>query len=215
MPIIVNVMATSLNGRIGAQSLESDAEREQLGLSHPVDRRFLFSEIHQSDAIIVGASSLRASGACIPEAGLTGRPPTWYILAKNPLPADLPMWDQTDIPKVLVSPRPLPVPPQSQVRTEICDAENPARFVLDLLRQAGSRRALLFGGGIVNRFFYEEGLVDELKLTLSPLFIAGKGTPELISPELSHHVHFRLLSSHASESFVFLNYQVQKTIAPH
>lgn len=211
VPTIVNVMATSLNGRIGAQLLESDDERERLGLSHPVDRQFLFSEIHKSDAIIVGASSLRASGACIAERGLGGTFPTWYVLAKTPLPDELPFWSQTDIPRVMISPRPLPVPPKSGVDTEICAAENPARFVLNLLRKAGHKRALLFGGGVVNRFFYDEGLVDELKLTVSPLFIAGKSTPELISPELARHVRFRLSSSQVSESFVFLNYQVQKS----
>lgn len=211
VPTIVNVMATSLNGRIGAHSLESDDEREQLGLSHPVDRQVLFSEIRKSDAIIVGASSLRASGVCIAEPGIGGSFPTWYILAQNSLSADLPFWTQTDIPRVLVSPKPLSIPPKSGVRAEISADENPARFVLDLLRKGGHKRALLFGGGIVNRFFYEEGLVDELKLTVSPLFIAGKGTPELISPELSRHVRFRLSSSQVSESFVFLSYQVLRS----
>lgn len=211
MPTIVNVMAASINGRIGAKSLESDDEREHLGLSHPVDRKFLFSEIQASDAIIVGASSLRASGACIPEKGRGGQYPVWYILAKSPLPAHLPFWTQREIPRVLVSPIPLPMPPGSGVRSEICPDQNPARFVLQILRKAGHGRVLLFGGGIVNKFFYDENLVDELKLTLSPLFIAGQGTPELIAPELARHVRFRLLSSQVSESFVFLNYQVRKS----
>lgn len=209
---ITNVMAASLNGRIAAQAMESDEDRQKLGLSSPVDFQHLCEQIAHSDAIIVGASSIRASGRCIEQAGRGGKFPLWVILARQELPSHLPFWRQTHIPRVIISPTSIVIPASSQVQHVTCTNANPAPFVQQWLAGRKMQQALLFGGGTVNKYFYEAGLVDELKLTISPLLIGGKSCPELIDPAMSQHVHFKLLSSHHSQSFVFLDYIVLKSI---
>lgn len=207
---IINVMASSLNGKIGAHELESDEERQTLGLSSTEDHQFLRNQIKISDAIIVGATSVRANGECLDEVGRMGVSPVWYILTKQGLDPGLAFWDQHHIPRILVSPTPTYIKSGSGVRNLVLENASPARVIFEDLRANKLETALLFGGGIVNRFFYEENLVDELKLTLSPLYIGGKSQAELIDSTLKRHVRFRLLSSHQCESFVFLSYEVLK-----
>ncbi len=208
---IINVMAASLNGKIGAESLESDAARQTLGLSSPEDYAFLCKQIRESDAIIVGATSVRANGACLDVAGRHGTPPIWYVLSEKGLSQDIPFWQQHNIPRIIVSTHAMTIPKSSGVNfLEIKPSENIARSIYKDLEKKGLKRVLLFGGGVVNRWFYEEGLVDELKLTLSPLFIGGVGQPELIDSHIRQHVRFRLVSSQQAESFVFLSYEVLK-----
>lgn len=208
---IINVMAASLNGKIGGESLESDAARQALGLSSSEDYAFLCDQIHQSDAIIVGATSIRANGACLEVSGKSGTPPVWYVLTEHGLPDHLPFWRQHQVPRVIVSTQKIPTPPSASVSfLQVSPQENIATVVYKDLEKKRLKRVLLFGGGVVNRWFYEKGLVDELKLTLSPLFIAGVGQPELIDSRINKHVRFRLVSSQPAESFVFLSYEVLK-----
>lgn len=208
---IINIMAASLNGKIGGESLESDKARQNLGLSSPEDYAFLCNQIQQSDAIIVGATSIRANGVCLGVPGKTGTPPLWYVLTEQGFPEDTPFWQQHQVPRVIVSTQKIPVPASSGAAFLPVDSqENIATVVYKDLEKRGFKRVLLFGGGVVNRWFYEKNLVDELKLTLSPLFIAGVGQPELIDSRISKHVRFRLVSSQPAESFVFLSYEVLK-----
>lgn len=208
---IINVMAASLNGKIGGESLESDAARQRLGLSSSEDYAFLCDQITQSDAIIVGATSIRANGTCLDVLGKNGTPPVWYVLTNQELPEDLPFWQQHHVPRVIVSTKKITIPSSSRAGFLSADGqENIPTTIYQDLEKRGFKRALLFGGGVVNGWFYEKGLVDELKLTLSPLFIAGVGQPELVDSRITKHVRFQLVSSHLAESYVFLSYEVLK-----
>ncbi len=205
---IINVMASSLDGRIGLHDREGDAERQTVGLSGNADQRHLRSQIEACDAIIVGATSIRANGECLDHPGRSGSAPAWYIFTQNPLPADINFWQQKHIPRYLVSPDPLPMPAGCGVENLVCGANDPALFLHQILLQKKHEHCLLFGGGIINHWFYRQNLVDELRLTLAPLFIGQSAAPFLVAPELPHRVNFSLLASHSEESFVFLRYKV-------
>lgn len=205
---IINVMASSIDGRIGLHSSEGDVERQSVGLSGRADQRHLRIQIETADGIIVGATSIRANGECLDHPGRQGTPPAWYIFAQNPLPPDIIFWQQKHIPRFLVSAQPLPILPESGVQNLVYGGCDPAQFLHQVLQNRKHKMCLLFGGGIINKWFYRQNFVDELRLTLAPLFIGQASAPFLIAPELPRRINFSLIASHSEESFVFLRYKV-------
>ncbi len=207
---IINVMASSLDGRIGLHDREGDDERQDLGLTCEADRAFLRAQIEEADAIIVGASSIRANGSCLDHPGPAGQNPHWFIFAQEALPFSYFFWEQTHIRRFVLSAMHLPIKEGSGVTNLVFGEANQVSFLLDFMQNAAYKSALLFGGGIVNRWFYDKGLVDELRLSLAPIVLGQSRAPHLIAPDLSRSVKFKLLASHTAESFVFLRYQVTK-----
>ncbi|MGE0174100.1 MAG: dihydrofolate reductase family protein [Oligoflexales bacterium] len=210
---IINVMASSLNGRIGGSSLEGDKKRVDSGLSSSEDQEHLKDQISQCDAVIVGASSIRANGRCIAEPKRAGGFPAWYVLSQSPLPLDIEFWRQNDVPRIMCSHQPLPLGPAATGNIATLAARSDDDLIARILEDAQRRhfsRLLLFGGGRINKLFYDRNLVDELWLTLAPLYIRKAQTPELIDPTGGNDVKFRLISSHQRKSYVFLNYEVLK-----
>ena len=208
---MINVMAASIDGRIGLHDREGDEERQEAGISGAADRAFLREQIAGADAIVVGATSIRANGSCLDLPGLDGKSPAWLVFAQKALPLDYLFWDQTHIPRYLISCAPLPIKEGSGVVNLVYEQEDPVSFLVKWMQRQSYRQALLFGGGIVNRWFYERGLVDELRLSLAPVLIGKSQAPYLLAPELRNSVKFTLLASHAAESFVFLRYRVNKS----
>lgn len=205
---IVNVMASSLDGRIGVHDREGDAERLDVGMSNSSDQDHLRKQIEASDAIIVGASSIRANGSCLDHPGKNRKPPVWFIFAQTPIPESFEFWKQKHIRRVLVSAAALPIVAGSDVENLIYGSADPAMFLALYLRLQNFQRALLFGGGVVNSWFYNQKLVDQLELTLAPMMIGKPDSPYLVAPALREAVQFLLDSSQISESFVFLSYSV-------
>jgi riboflavin biosynthesis pyrimidine reductase len=89
--------------------------------------------------------------------------------------------------------------------------QNPATYVYKQLEKCGYQRVLLFGGGVINRMFYDLGLVNELRLTVAPIFIGKASAPYLLAPDLKSSVRMRLLSCDVSSDsgFLFLRYGVK------
>ncbi|MBP6217967.1 MAG: dihydrofolate reductase family protein [Oligoflexales bacterium] len=211
---IINIMAASLDGRIAAQTIENSEERKKFGLSNEDDQAFLRSELRQADAVILGSRSILADGQLIEGINDKGQQALWVLFTTKGLPATLPFWRQTHIPRILVSPQPLnPVPKLDKTPGAGAPVnwtygqQHPARFVYEKLQDIGIERVLLFGGGQINALFYEQKLVSELKLTLAPILV-GKDTPFFVQPELSSERRFKLLSVDARSSFVYLHYEV-------
>ena len=93
----------------------------------------------------------------------------------------------------------------------VSTADQTLSMQLDALRAAGFSTVLLFGGGEINRMFYQAGLVDELRLTICPIILARNGASNLVEPQLDTPVKFQLESSHVAGSLVFLKYTVLKS----
>ena len=211
---IVNIMAASLDGLIGAHALEGDTERQSIGLSSPADAAFLREMIATCDAIVVGSSSIRASGACIDVNGRHGKPPLWLLLSRSSLAVDLPFWQQHHIPRAIVSPTPLACPSTYTGINLPYGAKELTGFVTDYLIEQGFQKVLLFGGGQINRYFYNANLVDELYLTVAPLLIGQPQAPKLMEPPLDRHVEFQLQDCRRCDSHLFLHYTVKKHHLP-
>ncbi len=209
---IINVMAASLDGKIAGHSLESDRERRAYGFTNQADQDFVRHQLTTADAVVTGANSLRASQGAWQIQNQKGRFPTWVVLTRSGLDPALRFWGQDGVDKWIVTPDPhlsIPVAPNNRLIVTP-PADNPAPFIAKQLKDAGFERVLLFGGGGVNRLFYEAGLVDELMLTLCPLMLGTPNASNLLLPPLTRPVFFRLESSNQNENLVFLHYTVHK-----
>lgn len=208
---ITNVMAISLDGLIGKHALESDTERRAYDFTNMDDRDFVREQLERADAVITGANSLRASGATWRVNNDKGVNPVWVVLTTAGLDAGLEFWAQRDVRRVLVSPSPV-----NDVLCARHGVENwvfpdqVARRVVERLDSESLRRVLLFGGGAINKLFYEHGLVDFAKITLCPVIISGVKSPHFVNPGLPHPVHMTCISSLLKGDLVFLTYKVKK-----
>lgn len=208
---IINVMAASLDGKIAAHSFESDAARRSYGFTNETDKEFVRQQLTTADAVITGANSLRASGATWQVKNHNGKFATWIVLTTKGIDSSARFWSQTEVERWIVSPQPVELFSTQNVRNLVYGNQHPAKFVAEMAANAGFQRALLFGGGEINRLFYDANLVDELKLTICPIIIGATGASDFVAPGLSHPRHLTLQSSQPIKDLVFLTYKVQKT----
>ncbi len=212
---LINVMAASVDGHIGLEPGQTDAARLASGFTSRADRQLLLAEVCEADAIIMGASSLRANPRLFEVKNRKQVYPHWFIVSKQGFAADLYFWQQNHIPRTIVSPAVLSAPPGVDPRS--CDnllvsAESSvAATIVARLTKLSYKRVLLFGGGYINPLFYAAGLVDELKLTLCPLLVGNEQAPRLLSGPLPQSgLALHLLSCTSDEGCVFLHYRVGK-----
>jgi 5-amino-6-(5-phosphoribosylamino)uracil reductase len=209
---IVNVMAVSMDGRIASHPDESDHARRALGFTNDDDRAHLERLLRETDAVIVGRSSLMASGGAWELPNAKGAYPIWAVLTNAGLPPGARFFSQRKIRRWLVSKSALAAERTGEgVRNVTYGDAHAADVIVAELRAAGVERALLFGGGEVNRLFYERGLVDELIVTICPLILGASAALPLVAPELPAAQRLALTASHAQGDLVFLTYNVLKT----
>lgn len=211
---IINVMASSVDGKISLHPFEADESRRRYGFTNIEDQSLVRDQLLDADAVITGANSMRASTGAWNLKNRKGRFPTWIVLSNRGLEQNLRFFSQTEIPRWLVSRDMLPNQKfiaDSGVKNVIYGNANPAEFIVGQLNSDPQiSTVLLFGGGEINAMFYEKDLVDELKLTVSPMIIAAKSASSLVAPSLSKPRHLRLLSSNVNSSHVFLTYKILK-----
>ena len=208
---ITNVMAISLDGMIGMHALESDVERRAYNFTNMDDREFVREQLEQADAVITGANSLRASGSAWRVRNDRGVNPAWIVFTTKGLAEGLDFWGQKDVQRVLVSPFPIQesLCAASGVKNWIIPENSPVGLIKKL-ESENLNRVLLFGGGAINKLFYEHGLVDFAKITVCPLLIGGVNSPRFVNPGLTRPTHFTLISSVLRENLVFLTYRVKR-----
>lgn len=208
---ITNVMAISLDGMIGKHALESDLDRRAYNFTNMDDREFVREQLEQADAVITGANSLRASGGTWRVLNDRGINPAWIVFTTRGLEEGLEFWGQRGVRRVLVSP--------VAVNESLClksgvenwvYPEQAAHRVVERLGQEGLGRVLLFGGGSINKIFYENGFVDFAKITICPLIISGVKSPRFVDLGLTRPIHLSCISSVLKGDLVFLSYKVNK-----
>lgn len=85
-----------------------------------------------------------------------------------------------------------------------------ASRALKLLAERGIRRVLVEGGGTLNYAFFEEGLVDEIYVTITPRIIAGADAPTVVDGKgflAANLFPLELVSSRRKDNEVFLRYR--------
>ncbi len=201
---------------IASHPLEPDACRHRYQLTNDKDQELVRDELANADAVITSASSIRAEGSAPVLTNQSGKPLIWVVYTSKGLAADLPFLSQSGLEKWIVSEKQqFSSPPTSQFDNNHYmhyGSACPAQFVYDRLKQQNVKRVLLFGGGQINQMFFEAGLVNEIKLTISPLIISQVGASPWIASGTSGLLNLSLLSSQAHGSHVFLHYKVHKQL---
>ncbi len=224
-PYVAMNMVTTLDGKVvvggtGTTKLIGSA------IDHALMERINL----QADAILGGASTVRADGLHYPqitpetqrerrERGLRPRP-LWVVVSRRgEMPLDAPFFrtDRTQLAAIVSG-----VASRSQVaalgqRVQVVrlgatgSAALDAHEVLAILRRDwGVQRLVCLGGPRTNAWLIEAGLVDELFLTIAPKIQGGGGgTTAVEGHGFSPHalVQLELLSAYRAGSELFLRYR--------
>ena len=203
-------MASSLDGMIGLDAFESDANRESYGFGGPADHAVVKQYLQTADAVITGANSIRAARRTWEVCNHNGKFADWIVLTQNGLDPTLEFFQQSNVHKILVSPERLKdFQPSSHCENK-CYGKNFSDFFGRLFVKRNYANVLLFGGGNCNKIFYANGLVDYLSLTLCPVILARSGASRLVQEGLDAYIRLSYQSSQAVENLVFLKYKVIK-----
>lgn len=220
-------MAISVDGRINTRA------REHFALGSEHDRRLMDVLRGRSDAVIVGAGTVRHDGfpmilryddlrAARVARGKSPHPVNVVLSRSLDLPARARFFAQPDVERIVVT---TAAAPAARVRRFARLAEvvvlpgrtlAPAR-VVDALRARGLVRLLLEGGGEVHFAFVKAGLVDEWYVTVTPRLIGGTGAPTLLDGEgflKRDHVRLALVSQRRVGDEVYLRYRRLSTDPP-
>lgn len=165
-PYVINIMSTSLDGKIAFHDNESSAERLKNGLTNSADQEHLKILIASCDAVILGLKSFQTERGVPRVAHLrsTGDEPRW-IFPTRKKPEELKtisLRQQATIPMTVWS--------------------NSLEDLWQWLhRTYPDGRIALLGGGQLNAAFWKRGWVDELYLTLCPLVVGQRQAPDFMS----------------------------------
>ena len=204
-------MATSIDGHIAAAPAEKDRVRLASGFVTAADQQHVRKEIQRSDAVILGAGTVRASPRLLSYKNDRGCCPVWVVLTTKGISADSPFWQLHHLERWLVAPQPLPLADRTNVHAYTCAVADVAPFVVAQLQQRALERVVLFGGGEINSIFYRQHLVDELSLTIAPQLVARHDAPRLIKPSLPVAIRLQLLSLRRVDDHLFLRYRVLRS----
>lgn len=203
------MMAASVDGRIAVSPSEATAARCASGFLSPADQEHVQSVVAQSNAVIIGANTARASPRLLKQKNYRNSYPVWIILTNKGLEKDSPFWQHRSIERWIVSPAPVEQHSHAGVCYFSYRDQDPAMFVANLLQQHNMAKILLFGGGEINRLFYRRQLVDELIITVCPLIVAQDRAPLLVAPPLDTPIKLELISTRTVEDHVFIHYKVR------
>ncbi len=224
-PYVAMNMVTTLDGKV---VVGGTGTTKLIGSD--VDHALMERINLQADAILGGASTVRADGLRYPkitaatrrerqERGLRPRP-LWVVVSRRgEMPLDAPFFrtDRTNLAAIVsgAAGRSQVAALDEQVqmiRLRAADsAALDAHEVLTTLRRDwGVQRLVCLGGPRTNAWLIEAGLVDELFLTIAPKIQGGAGgTTAVEGHGFSPHalVQLELLSAYRAGSELFLRYR--------
>ncbi|MFI2485537.1 RibD family protein [Promicromonospora kroppenstedtii] len=190
-PYVVLSVAASLDGYI------DDATPERLLLSNDEDFDRVDSVRADVDAILVGASTIRADNPRLMVRSeerrakrlADGRPETPVkvtVTASGDIDPEAKFFATGDIDKIVyttaaaapaLSDR---MGPAASV-VELGDSVDPAGVLTDLAAR-GVERLMVEGGGTIHTMFLSAGLVDELHVVFAPFFVGDESAPRFVNP---------------------------------
>jgi 2,5-diamino-6-(ribosylamino)-4(3H)-pyrimidinone 5'-phosphate reductase len=214
-------MAVSLDGKI------STRKREQITLGTRHDRHLMDVLRARSDAVIVGAGTVRHDGypvlvrdtAVRRRRMAAGRPPhpvNVVLSTELAMPIDRPIFERDGIRRIIYT---TGAAPESRIRrfgrvAEVVVLRTRSvtpRAVLRDLHGRGMKRVLVEGGGELHYAFAKDHLVDEVYVTLTPRLIGGDA-PSLLDGRgflKKDHLKLKLVSTRRVGDELFLRYRVR------
>ena len=208
-PRVVAAMISSADGRAAVAG-------RSVGLGHPQDRAVLRGLRASADAVLVGASTVRAERyanlfddehvAWRREAGLTRRPLIAIATRSGDVPWDVGLFAEEDARIVIHSQRRITVPNRIVARVDTRETAGLAETLSDLRRRDGAELVLCEGGPRLLRELVARELLDDLVLTVAPLLAAGDAPSALTGPALDPPARLALDRAWRAEDHLFLHY---------
>lgn len=96
----------------------------------------------------------------------------------------------------------------SQSPSTIITNESPLQ-VIDNLKQQGYKEALIGGGGILNKSFIEENIIDEIYIDVEPL-VLGRGIPLFADGDFAPRLKLLEVKTLSNHQTIQLHYKVLK-----
>ena len=216
LPEISLCLATSLDGKISAKPGAAP------DFTSAFDRQKLFRLRAESDALLVGANTVRQE--TLPplvrdkqfaeariKAGKSRHPAAVIVSGSRNLPWDSAYFTQKQQALFLLT-----TDMDETNRTKIehtgvhvleTGGEISLRSGLTLLKQQGYDKVLAEGGGSLTHALLQEGLVHRLFLTIAPVMIGGRETPSLCNgPHLEPLSRFTLVACERVEDELHVTY---------
>ena len=210
-PRIINVMASSIDGFVAVNDGQTDEERHYQGFTTSDDRHHLDELIRSADAILLGSRTMATANGALDVSKEDGTYPVWITFTNRGIPEDNGFWRQPHIPRWTISHQPLKSH-QPDVLNFSYGEENLVDFTMHLLESHGFSRVLLFGGGEVNRLFYEQHAVDELIVTICPILVASSNGVPIVNPGIQSPIQMDLISLKQQNNLIFAHYTIRKEI---
>ncbi len=218
---IMNVMLSSINGKIALHSNESSAQRLEEGFACSQDFERMQKIVAQCDVVFIGAHSIECERGAFRVAHLRQEQtePEWIIFTRTGnISFKSPFWNQKNIIKSIFFVTSFNMEEEPILRVEekkfnfgtiTCYLGNMLGLKEYLVNKKYKKAALL-GGGKLNSAFWENNLVDELYLTLSPFVVGGDDSPNLLNMSSFFKKKLILKKYEARENFIFLDYSVEE-----
>jgi len=206
--------ATTIDGRVGE-------------LTGPVDQALLHRLRSESDAVLVGAGTVRAEGygALLPaeqrrrrEQERGAQEPLLCVVTSRPaLPENAPALAPAPSPLVFLtgSAEPLPRAARALLALRPSVGVSPtgalrlAPLLCRLRAELGVERIVCEGGPTLNASLFAEDLVDEAFVSVSPLMAQERTSPGMVARS-APAAHLELLAAAKCGDFVFLRYRTRR-----
>ncbi|MFK0238223.1 RibD family protein [Streptomyces vinaceus] len=189
-PHVLLSVATSVDGHI------DDTSADRLLLSNAADFDRVDEVRAQSDAILIGAGTMRADNprllvnseerrAARVAAGKPAYPLKVTISASGDLDPDLKFWHHGDT-KVAYTTDAGAEKLRDRLAglADVVSLGSSVDFgrLLDDLGERGIQRLMVEGGGSIHTAFLSAGLADEIHLAIAPLIVGQSGAPSFLNP---------------------------------
>lgn len=208
-PYIFTNTVTTLDGKLILGEVGSTAA----GLGSAMDRLLMHRLEERADAVVIGGSTLRADKHM-------NYPPHLYravVTTSGDLPTDHDFFQKCEDGRALVF-APTHIPPDRKLALErvatvhlVGETRVEIPEIVRILHTNYEVRYLLVeGGGSLNFYFFEAGLVDEVFLTLAPRVKGGAHLPTMVDGAglpRERVPRYELISAYLHESELFLRYR--------
>jgi riboflavin biosynthesis pyrimidine reductase len=214
-------MLASVDGKIAFHSNESTTERAKNGFTCDEDFERMRNLVAECDVVFIGARSIETEKGAfrVSNKRNTKDEPEWIIFTQSGnISFKSSFWKQSGIPKSIffASSFNSNEPPILRVEEKdfgfakiTCYLGNISGLLNFLNKQKKSRAALL-GGGKLNAAFWQNNLVNELNLTLSPIIVGDDQAPKLFEFKSIIKQKLKLKNIFYSNNFVFIDYAIEE-----
>lgn len=214
-PWVLCNMIASVDGAV-------EVEGRSGPLGGPADRQVFRALRSLADVILVGAGTVRHERYRAPQVadevrarrvarGQRPRPRLALVTAGLDVDPGLEMFDDPDNAPYLVIPASAPAPNRQRFdgRAQVIESGDQRvdlGTALRLLHDDGAQTVLVEGGPSINGQLLADDLVDEWRLTVSPLLVAGEASRAAVGPPRVPLSRFRLDRVLVHEDLLFLRH---------